>query len=377
MMLAHLERDRSKFTALDTVRRPRVFRAVLITLLIGIVIAVLFLIFVPWVQTTAGRGVVTTLNPNERQQELNALVEGRIDEWFVEDGDRVKRGDPIVRIADIDRNLVDRLEAERAQVEVQLQSAKNALATAQIDLRRMRELFEAGLTARRDYEQAQIRVEEMRGRVAEAQGSLARSETNLARQSEQLVTAPRDGFIQSINAGDAATFVSAGQVLATFVPEAQTRVVEVFVDGRDVSLIQSGEEARIEFEGWPAVQFSGWPSVAIGTFPGIVASVDQVAQPDGRFRVLIAEDPQAEQKWPEERYARFGTLVRAWILLETVPVGFEIWRQLNNFPPELPAPTTTASQSGAGQSGAAQSGAGQWTFSRPPASLASANGTGA
>ncbi|KEO90135.1 RND transporter [Erythrobacter longus] len=357
MMLAHLERDRSKFTALDTVRRPRVFRAVLITLLIGIVITVLFLIYVPWVQTTAGRGVVTTLNPNERQQELNALVEGRIDEWFVEDGDRVKRGDPIVRIADIDRNLVDRLEAERAQVEVQLQSAKNALATAQIDLRRMRELFEAGLTARRDYEQAQIRVEEMRGRVAEAQGSLARSETNLARQSEQLVTAPRDGFIQSINAGDAATFVRAGQVLATFVPEAQTRVVEVFVDGRDVSLIQSGEEARIEFEGWPAVQFSGWPSVAIGTFPGIVASVDQVAQPDGRFRVLIAEDPKAEQKWPEERYARFGTLVRAWILLETVPVGFEIWRQLNNFPPELPSSATTSGQSSA--------------------SLISANGTGA
>jgi len=346
-MLAHVEKDRAKFTALKTVRRPRVFRTVLVTLVIGIAIAVLFLIYVPWVQTTAGRGVVTTLNPNERQQEINALVEGRIDEWFVEDGSRVERGDPIVRIADIDRNLVDRLRAERAQVEVQLQSAQNALATARIDLGRMQELFEAGLSARRDYEQAQIRVEEMRGRVAEAQGALTRSETNLARQSEQLVTAPRDGFIQSINAGDAATFVSAGQVLATFVPEAQTRVVEVFVDGRDVALLEAGEEARIEFEGWPAVQFSGWPSIAIGTFPGVVASVDQVAQPDGRFRVLIAQDPSAEQQWPEERYARFGTVVRAWILLETVPVGFEIWRQLNNFPPELPSSASTAGQSGA------------------------------
>lgn len=346
-MFAHLEKDRAKFTALKTVRRPRVFRTAFIILLIGMVIAVLFLVFVPWVQTTAGRGVVTTLNPNERQQEINALVEGRIDEWFVEDGSRVERGDPIVRIADIDRNLVDRLTAERAQVEVQLQSAKSALATAQIDLGRMRELFEAGLSARRDYEQAQIRVEEMRGRVAEAQGALARSETNLARQSEQLVTAPRDGFIQSINAGDAATFVNAGQVLATFVPEAQTRVVEVFVDGRDVALLEAGEDARIEFEGWPAVQFSGWPSIAIGTFSGIVASVDQVAQPDGRFRVLIAQDPDAEQPWPEERYARFGTVVRAWILLETVPVGFELWRQLNNFPPEVPATAGTASNTSA------------------------------
>jgi multidrug efflux pump subunit AcrA (membrane-fusion protein) len=276
---------------------------------------------------------------------------------FVADGSRVERGDPIVRIADIDPNLVDRLRAERAQVEVQLQTAKNALATAQIDLRRMRELFEAGLSARRDFEQAQIRVEEMRGRVAEAQGALARSETNLARQSEQLVTAPRDGFIQSINAGDAATVVSAGQVLATFVPEAQTRVVEVFVDGRDVSLIQTGEEARVEFEGWPAVQFSGWPSVAVGTFPGVVAIVDQVAQPDGRFRVVISEDSGAEQKWPEERFARFGTAARAWVLLETVPVGYEIWRQLNNFPPVFPASTTPPSSASA-PSNAANTGAG-------------------
>lgn len=355
-MLAHLEKDRDKFTALKTVSRPRVFRTAFVLLLIGIVISVLFLVFVPWVQTTAGGGVVTTLNPNERQQEINALVEGRIDEWFVSDGERVEKGDPIVRITDIDRNLVDRLTAERAQVEVQLQSAQSALATAQIDLRRMRELFEAGLSARRDYEQAQIRVEEMRGRVAEAQGSLARSETNLARQSEQLVTAPRDGFIQSINSGDAATFVSAGQVLATFVPAAQTRVVEVFVDGRDVALIRGGEEARIEFEGWPAVQFSGWPSVAIGTFPGIVTSVDQVAQPDGRFRVLIAQDPDAEQPWPDERYARFGTVVRSWILLETVPVGFELWRQLNNFPPEMPSSAATAGQSSANRTAPAGTG---------------------
>lgn len=350
--MPHLDGDREKFTALKTVRKPRIFRTVFVSLIIGIIITALFLIYVPWVQTTAGQGVVTTLNPNERQQEINALVEGRIDEWFVADGSRVEKGDPIVRIVDIDRNLVDRLTAERAQVEVQLQTAQNALATAQIDQRRMQELFEAGLTARRDYEQAQIRVEEMRGRVAEAQGALTRSETNLARQSEQLVTAPRDGFIQSINAGDAATFVSAGEALATFVPKAQTRVVEVFVDGRDVALIQPGEEARVEFEGWPAVQFSGWPSVAIGTFPGVVAIVDQVAQPDGRFRVVIAEDSGAEQKWPEERFARYGTVVRAWVLLETVPVGFELWRQLNNFPPQVPPGSTNTAQSSVNGTGA-------------------------
>lgn len=334
--MAHATHDMAHFTALASVRTPVVFRTVFIILLAAIIATAAFLIYVPWVQTIGGQGVVTTLNPNERQQEINALVSGRIEEWYVNDGERVEKGDPIARIADIDPNLVQRLEAERAQVEIQLQAARNAQATAEIDLRRMQELFEAGLSARRDYEQAQIRVEEMRGRVAEAQANLARTETNLARQSEQVVTAPRDGFIQSINAGDAATFVNSGQVLATFVPEAHERVIEIFVDGRDVSLVQAGEKARVEFEGWPAVQFSGWPSVAIGTFPAVVKTVDQVAQPDGRFRVLIAEDPDAEQKWPADRYARFGTVVRSWILLETVPVGYELWRQMNNFPPQNP-----------------------------------------
>jgi RND family efflux transporter MFP subunit len=285
--------------------------------------------------------VVTTLSPNERRQDINALVPGRIEEWYVRDGSTVKKGDPIVRIADVDPNLIERLQEEREQVALQLEAAKRALATAQIDERRSRELFEAGLAARRDYEQAQIRIAEREGAVAAAQAALNRADVNLSRQSVQIVRAPRDGFIQSLNAGDAATYISAGDVLATFVPDGAERVVEIFIDGRDVALVRRGDKVRIQFEGWPAVQFSGWPSVAVGTFGGRVIAVDQSAQTNGRFRVLVAEDRSEEHRWPAERYVRFGAAVQAWVLLETVPVGYEIWRQLNNFPPELTAPAET------------------------------------
>jgi multidrug resistance efflux pump len=354
--VATIEQDMAHFTVLEGVKTPRIFRTVFIIILFTFVATVAFLIYVPWVQNTSGRGVVTTLNPNERRQDINALVSGRIEEWFVRDGSSVKKGDPIARIADIDPQLIERLEAERAQVEVQLQAAKSALATAQIDQRRMQELYEGGLAARRDYEQALIRVDQMRGSVAEAEANLARTNVSLSRQSNQLVTAPRDGFIQSINGGDAATFINAGDILATFVPENSERVIEVFVDGRDVALITPGAKARIQFEGWPAVQFSGWPSVAVGTFGGIVIAVDQSAQPDGRFRVLIREDKSEPIPWPEERFVRFGATVQAWVLLETVPVGYEIWRQLNNFPPELPG---GGSVTGSGSSTAASSSRGQ------------------
>ena len=347
--MATLQQDMAHFTALDGIRTPRIMRAVFVILLFAFVVTVAFLIYVPWVQTTTGRGVVTTLNPNERQQDINALVPGRIEEWYVRDGSAVKKGDPIARIADIDPQLIERLQAELQQVQIQLQSSENALATARIDERRMDELFRAGLAARRDYEQAQIRVEEMRGRVAEAQANLTRTQTTLSRQSVQIVRAPRDGFIQSLNAGDAATFINAGDVLATFVPLNSERVIEIFIDGRDVALVKPGDPARIQFEGWPAVQFSGWPSVAVGTFSGRVVAVDQSAQPNSRFRVLIAKDPQATDPWPDERYARIGAAVQAWVLLETVPVGYEIWRQLNNFPPELPA--EAADNASMGQTG--------------------------
>ncbi|PLK23645.1 RND transporter [Porphyrobacter sp. TH134] len=343
MSMATLKEDMAHFTTLASIKTPKVMRAVFIILLTAIIIVIAFLIYVPWVQTTSGRGVVTTLSPNERKQDINALVPGRIEEWYVRDGSSVKKGDPIVRIADIDPQLLDRLQAERGQMELQLQAAQSALATAQIDERRSRELFEAGLAARRDYELAQIKVADMQGRVAAAQADLNRADTNIARQSEQIVRAPRDGFIQSLNAGDAATYINAGDVLATFVPDGAKRVVEVFIDGRDVALVRPGDKTRIQFEGWPAVQFSGWPSVAVGTFGGQVIAVDQSAQINGRFRVLIAEDRSDGQAWPEERYVRFGAVVQAWVLLETVPVGYEIWRQLNNFPPELPAPQASGS----------------------------------
>jgi len=340
--MSALQRMPHRFTALESVKVPRVMRTIFYMLLIAFLSALVFLIYAPWVQTATGRGQVNTLNPNERKQDINALVPGRIEEWYVRDGSAVKKGDPIVRIADIDPQLIERLQAERQQIELQLQAAQSALATARLDERRARELFEAGLAARRDFEQAQIRIAEMEGRVAAAQAALNRADVNLSRQSVQIVRAPRDGFIQSLNAGDAATYINAGDVLATFVPETSERVVEIFIDGRDVALVKRGDKARIQFEGWPAVQFSGWPSVAVGTFGGIVVAVDQSAQPNGRFRVLIAEDKTDPHPWPEERFVRFGAKAQAWVLLETVPVGYEVWRQLNNFPPELPPGETAA-----------------------------------
>ncbi|CAN0602528.1 unnamed protein product, partial [Ectocarpus sp. 12 AP-2014] len=64
--------------------------------------------------------------------------------------------------------------------------------------------------------------------------------------------------------------------------------------------------------------------------------IDPSAQANGRFRVLVEEDADTGTPWPDRRFVRFGSKARAWVLLDTVPVGYEIWRQLNNFPPDFP-----------------------------------------
>ncbi|MEM9170717.1 MAG: HlyD family efflux transporter periplasmic adaptor subunit [Pseudomonadota bacterium] len=330
------ERHIKHFTTLNEIRTPKLMRVVGAMVVFGLSATAIFLMLTPWVQTTAGPGSVTALNPNDRLQEINALVSGRIMEWYVRDGSRVKSGDPIVRLADNDPLLIERLETERGQVIAKLNAAEAALRTAQIDERRMKSLFDDGLAARRDFEQAQIRVENMRSGVAEARAELARIDVNVSRQSAQTVVAPRDGVILRVNAGDAATFVNAGQIVATFVPDDVERAVEIFIDGRDVALVNPGDKVRREFEGWPAVQFSGWPSLAVGTFGGVVAAIDPSADASGRFRVLVTEDVDDVHPWPDEGFVRFGAAARGWILLERVTVGYELWRQLNNFPPEFP-----------------------------------------
>lgn len=332
------------FPTLVGLRPPRLARAVAGILLVGIFVTAIILFTVPWVQTSPGSGQVVALDPADRVQTITALVPGRVERWYVNDGARVRAGDPIAQVIDNDPDLLVRLRAERAQVLAEIAAAQQAMTVAQLDVNRSRQLVAEGLIARRDLEASQIRVADHVATLATARAKLSRVDVDLNRQSAQIVRAPRSGRIQSINAGAAATLVSAGDVLATLAPEAPVRVVELLVDGRDVALIRSGRPVRLAFEGWPAIQFSGWPSVAEGMFDGRVRSIDPSAQANGLFRVLVEPMP-GRPAWPNADFIRLGAKVRGWVQMETVTVGYELWRQLNDFPLEFRRPGDEPSSS--------------------------------
>ncbi len=319
------------FTTLASMHPPRLTRLIALLVLGGIALATGILFFVPWVQTAQGQGEVIAVDPDDRVRDVTSLISGRVTEFFVQDGQQVSAGDPVARVEDVDPQLIQRLQAERQQLLLEIDAIDRRRQVAMIDVDRNRQLFSEGLSSRRDYEQSQIKVAEADATLAEARAGVQRIDTELSRQSAQIVRAPRDGRVQQINVAAGSELVSQGTILAVIAPEQIKRAVQLYIDGRDVPLIHNGSPVRLEFEGFPAVQFSGWPSLAQGIYDGRVRSVDPIALPNGLFRVIVEPAP-GKRPWPGRRFVRQGSNVLGWVQGETVTVGYELWRQLNDFP---------------------------------------------
>jgi multidrug efflux pump subunit AcrA (membrane-fusion protein) len=170
-------------------------------------------------------------------------------------------------------------------------------------------------------------------------------DNRIERFKARYVVAPCDGTVYRVaaNVGSGGQYVKEGDELCTIVPDTTERVVELFLDGVDAPLVLAYADragrpphVRLQFEGWPAIQFSGWPELAIGTFGGKVKQVDSAANLQGKFRVLVEPEPTLTgDQWPAPEFLRQGNQTVGWVLLNRVPLGYEIWRRLNGFPPVL------------------------------------------
>ena len=74
------------------------------------------------------------------------------------------------------------------------------------------------------------------------------------------------------------------------------------------------------------------PEGAVGTFGGEVVSIDATDDGKGKFRILVRPD-LTDRPWPNERFLRQGVRANGWVILDQVPLWYEIWRNMNGFPP--------------------------------------------
>ena len=190
-------------------------------------------------------------------------------------------------------------------------------------------------TTRRDLRRAEQNVFAVERELQEI-------DNRIERFKARFVKAPCDGVVFRISAdGQAGQLVKEGDELAVIVPDTTDRVVELLIDGVDAPLISAhmeqtgrGPHVRLQFEGWPGVQFAGWPSVATGTFGGRVRQIDPTDDGYGRFRILVEPEEIFDgDRWPEGLYLRQGNQAVGWVFLNRVTLGYELWRQLNGFPP--------------------------------------------
>ncbi len=154
----------------------------------------------------------------------------------------------------------------------------------------------------------------------------------LFRNGLYYITAPQSGFItKTISSGIGET-IKEGQKILTLMPKNYHLAVELYVDPIDLPLVKVGEKVRIQFDGWPAIIFSGWPNVSHGTYGGEIYGMDQFISDNGKYRVLVKPDT-TDYDWPDA--LRYGSGTSTLIMLNDVPIWYELWRRINGFPPDF------------------------------------------
>ena len=423
---------REDFWALKFVNKERSSKKIIRVFYVFFLLS-LIIMFIPWTQNVQSNGKLITLRPEQRPQTINTIIAGRIEKWYVKDGDVVKKGDTLLFISEVkdgyfDPKLVERtkdqlrakeqsvktygdkvvsldnridaliesgkLKLQQAQIKlkqtrlklisdsIDYQVARNNYDIAKDQFNRFEKLTNEGLKSQTELEVRKVSMQRAQGSMISSQQKLLQSRndiidakvelssieakyrdevskaesdkfsamtsmyetevdvTKLQTQSANysirngmyIITAPQDGVVTKVIQSGIGETVKQGEEILTIMPKVYDLAVEMYILPMDLPLIHQGQKVRLQFDGWPAIVFSGWPNTSHGTYGGEVFAIDNFAQEDGTFRVLISPDT-SDYAWPKA--LRVGGGTNSMILLKDVPIWYELWRIINGFPPDF------------------------------------------
>lgn len=400
---------------------------------LSLLLILLIVVFVPWTQNIKGKGYVTTLLPEQRPQPIQSIISGRLEKWYVREGNFVKKGDTLIYITEVknayfDPNLISRTQEQvnaksesitsyddkvialkaqltsireskllkLEQVRNKIIQTKNKINIDSIDLisykikyeisinqyKRTKELHTQGLKSLSDLQDKELKQQESYAKYLSQQNKLENQKnmfvnfklelasteqdysqkisktnsdiqsalsakleatSNTSKLKNQLsnyqqrlnlyyITSPTDGYITKTIKKGTGQLIKEGTDILTIMPAVYDLAVKVYVKPQDLPLLKIGDHSRLRFDGWPALVISGWPEKSTGIFSGKIFAIDQHISENGKYRVLIAPD-KTTKKWPEN--LRVGTGTYTFILLNDVPIWYELWRNLNGFPPDF------------------------------------------
>ena len=408
-------------------KRSRVKRWFLFIFLGGIIV-----LFLPWTQNKKEQGNVSTLYQEQRPQQLNSPIPGKIIKWYVKNGDNVKKGDTLLQLSEVKEDYLDPLLVKRteqqveakkgvrdyyqakvgttnsqlqalnsardlklSQLKVKISQLNNKLAGEEAELEaaknehrmtsdqyeRQKKMYDEGLVSLTQFQQrsvsyqnalakktatenklAQTRQEivnvsieqnatiqdyneklsktegdrfQSMGQIEGSDGDIAKLENQVAnyraRQGLYFVIASQDGQVVQINKAGIGEILKDGESIATIVPDKVDYAVEIYIKPVDLPLVKEGQRVMCIFDGFPAIVFSGWPNSSYGTFAGKVIAVENNISANGMFKALVIQDKN-EKQWPPK--IKMGTGVQGIAILNDVPIWYELWRNINGFPPD-------------------------------------------
>lgn len=402
----------------------------------GLIIFNLLLLFLPWTQNIRSRGNVTTIKQEQRPQQINTIIPGKVVKWYVKEGDFVNQGDTILQLSEIkddylDPNLINRtndqltakkqsviyyrskagaadtqmaalqnerdLKLEQTKNKIRQQERKiesdnldyqaiqNELNVAKRQINAGQAMLDSGVISLIDFEKRKVNFQNTQAKKISAENKLANARQELTilnielnsigqeyvekmskvsserfqsmsevaggqgdiaklqnqysnyniRNGLYFITAPQSGQMTKAKKAGIGEILKDGEMIVKIVPDKIDYAVEIFVRPVDLPLLTVGQKVRFWFDGFPAIVFSGWPNASYGTFGGKIFAVENSVSPNGMFRVLVAEDPES-RPWP--RQLRIGSGAKGMALLKNVPVWYELWRNINGFPPDYYKP---------------------------------------
>jgi len=398
----------------------------------GIIIFLAIILFLPWTQNIKTKGIITTLMQEQRPQDINSPIPGKIIKWWVKEGDFVKKGDTILQLAEIKEDYLDpqlvlrtreQIEAKKgsiqyykekattvdAQIEAlnrvkqlkieqlankrrqlenkllgekaELDAAKNDFDLAKDQYERQQKMYADGLvsqtqlqqrnsayqsarsktivienkllqtqqeinnikveqqTTEQDYQEKSNKAEGERlqslSEAMKGNGELSKLENQLSnyviRNGMYLILAPQAGQIVQAKKSGIGEILKDGERITMIIPDRIDYAVEMYVRPVDLPLIHIGQKVRLTFDGFPSIVFSGWPENSYGTFGGKIIAYENNISPNGLFKVLVTED-KSDRNWPQQ--IKIGSGALGISLLDDVPIWYELWRNINGFPPD-------------------------------------------
>jgi HlyD family secretion protein len=261
---------------------------------------------------------------------ISAHVIGKIKKLYVEEGDRIDRGQPFLRLEQ------EAYIAQRDQWAAQLRSAKTAVRQAEVSLAdarnklaRAERLQTEGIATREQLEAAQLAEASARLRLEEAREAVQQTQANLIKVQDDLtkttIYAPLSGRVIALNAKEGEVVVSGtmnnpASVIATIADMSEI-LATVDVDETEIVNVRPGQAAVLKVDAVPSKEYHG-KVVEVGS-----SGFNRPAQPDVTFfkvKILLA-DPDPDLRASMSVRAEIHTAARPNAL--TVPIQAVVERR--------------------------------------------------